>query len=155
MALQIWFYPGMIFLLLVVVLVALPRDTLRLLVPLGLILGGLVDTFCTLICSDLLGIYSYTSPPLFDVSGHLILAPIAWSLVIVFFLYFWPKYSKQLGYFYVLTWGLLATGVSQVVHYLGLFDYSDWLYPLPMLFLFLLRFALAAWIAKPWTNSWA
>lgn len=155
MTIQVLFYPSVVLVLLAFILLTIPRAALRTLVPLGLVLGGLVDTICNFICGNLLRIYSFTSPGILDASGHLILAPLAWSLVIIAFLYFWPsKKFEPLTYFYILAWGLLATGFSQVVDFLELFDYSDWLYPLPMLILFLVRFSLAAWVAKPWTNSW-
>lgn len=82
----------------------------------------------------------------------MILAPLAWTLIIIFYLYFWPRENKQLSYFYTLSWAGLATGFSQVVYLAELFEYKPWLYPLPMLIMFIVRFALAAWVAKPWTN---
>jgi hypothetical protein len=153
MAVQVWFYPCLVFVLLTLLLLTIPKEALRLLLPFGLVLGGLVDVVSNFIFGNLFGIYRFTNPGIFNASGQMILSPLAWILVIVLFLYFWPKKYTQLVYFYVLAWGLLATGVSQVVDFLELFDYSEWFYPFPMLILFLIRFAFVAWIAKPWTNS--
>ncbi|MCK9524428.1 MAG: hypothetical protein M0R49_00655 [Limnochordia bacterium] len=154
MTVQMWFYPGLILLLLGFLLITVPRTSLRSLVPFGFVLGGLLDGVLNLIFGNVFHFASYINSGMFDASGQLILAPITWILVIIFFLYFWPRDQGNLVYLYVLAWALLATAFSQVVHFLGLFEYSPWMYPLPMLILFLGRFALAAWVAKPWTNSW-
>lgn len=150
MTAQVMLYPVFIALVTSFLLIALPRSELRLLIPYGLVLGGLHDYLFSLVFGDLLGFFEFTSPGLFDASGYLVLAPLAWSLVVIFFLYFFPKEHDYLGYLYILAWALMATGYSQVVEHVGLFTYRPWFYPLPLLILAILRFALVAWLAKPW-----
>jgi len=150
---QLLVYPVLILVIAVFLLATVPRAKLRSLLPYGLVLGGLVDVLWNMLFDDLLNVFRYTNLGIFNASGQLFLAPLAWSLIIVFYLYFWPQDGSKLPYFYVLSWALLATGFSQVVSLAGLFEYKTWYYPLPMLILFIIRFALIAWIAKPWTNS--
>ncbi len=151
---QILFYPSFILILLSFLLITVPRTALRALLSYGFVLGGLLDAAINLIFGNLLHVFSYTDLDIFNVSGQIILSPLAWVLIIVLYLYFWPRDNRQLSYFYILAWSLLATGFSQVVDLVELFEYLPWFYPIPMLIMFLGRFALAAWVAKPGTNSW-
>lgn len=151
---QVFFYPGFILIVLIFLLITVPRAAFRALLPYGIVLGGLLDYLWNLVLGNLFRIFVYTNHGIFNVSGQMFLAPLAWTLIIVFYLYFWPRDNRQLSYFYMLAWGGLATGFGQVVYLIELFEYSPWLYPLPMLGLFLARFAFAAWVAKPWTNTW-
>lgn len=152
MTVQVLLYPTLVLILATFLLITVPRKVFRALLPYGLVLGGLLDYVWNVIFGDLFKIFIYKNNGVFDVSGQMIFAPLAWTLIIVFYLYFWPKENRQLCYFYVLFWGGLATGFSQVVYFAALFEYKPWFYPLPMLIMFLVRFALAAWVAKPWTN---
>ena len=141
-------YPTLIFILATFVLITIPRDKLRVLLPYGVVLGGLIDFLDDMVWGNLFRIMSYDQMGIFDASGHLFLAPLAWTLLVVFYLYFWPDDNRYVAYFYVLAWALLATGFSQVVHAAGLFTYSPWFYPFPMLITFLIRFAFIAWMAQ-------
>ena len=150
---QALLYPTLILIIAVFLLATVPRSSLRRLIPYGIVLGGLIDVFWNMLFDDLLNVFRYTNLGIFDASGQLFLAPLAWSLIIVSYLYFWPSDNSPLRYFYVLAWAFLATGFSQLVRFAGLFEYRAWYYPFPMLILFVIRFALIAQIAKPWTNS--
>ena len=152
MTAQVLVYPALIVILAVFLLITVPRDEFRLLVPYGVVLGGLVDFLFDRLFSSLFHVFSYTNLGMFGVSGQLLLAPLAWTLIIVFYLYFWPRDHRYLGYFYILAWSLLATGYSQVVLQLEMFSYLPWYYPLPMLLLFIARFAFVAWFGKRWTR---
>jgi hypothetical protein len=152
---QVLLYPALILVLLVFLLVTVPHNAFRPLVSYGMVLGGLTDFFSNFVLGDLLRIASFKNLGIFNVSGQVFFAPLAWSLIVIFFLYYWPKENKRLSYFYVLVWAGLATAFSQVVYHADLFEYSPWFYPFPMLIIFLARFAFIAWIAKPWTNFWS
>ncbi len=155
MTVQALFYPTLILILAVFLLVTVPRDVMRTLLPYGVVLGGLVDVVCHLLFGNLLKVFSYTNVGVFDVGGGLLIfAPLAWTLVIVFYLYFWPVDNRHLGYFYGLAWSLLATAFGQVILNAELFSYTSWFYPLPMLIIFVLRFAFITWVAKPWKGIW-
>ena len=150
MTVQVLLYPALILILALFLLITVPRKVFRTLLPYGLVLGGLLDYVCHLVLGDLFKVFSFKNHGIFNVSGQMILAPLAWTLIIIFYLYFWPRENKQLSYFYVLAWGGLATGFSQVVYLAELFEYRPWLSPIPMLIMFLARFAFAGWVAKPW-----
>lgn len=147
MALHLIVYPILIFILATFVLITVPRDKLRILMPYGVVLGGLVDFVDDLIFGDLLKITFFDNMGIFEASGHLILAPIAWTLLIIFYLHYWPDNNRYLGYFYALAWVLLSTGFSQIVYAAQLFNYLDWFYPIPMFISFAIRFAIITWIA--------
>ncbi|MDI9459444.1 MAG: hypothetical protein QM373_06955, partial [Bacillota bacterium] len=125
-----------------------PREDLRLLLPYGVVLGGLYDYIHGVITGDLLKIGTFQNQHIFAVGDHLILTPIAWTFIMVLYLYYWPQRNKYIGWLYLLSWALLATGYSQVVRSAGLFTYLPWFYPIPMFLLFLIRFALATWVAQ-------
>ncbi|NMB00243.1 MAG: hypothetical protein GX971_01780 [Firmicutes bacterium] len=144
---QFLVYPVLVLVVTVFLLITVPRDRFRILLPYGVVLGGLVDFVDDLIVGKLFRAFTFANMGLFDASGHLLLAPIAWTLLVVFYLHFWPDENKQLGYFYALGWTLLATGFSQVVRNVSLFDYSPWFYPVPMFVTFLIRFIFITWIA--------
>jgi len=152
---QVLLYPILVLVLTIFLLITVPRGALRSLIPYGLALGGLFDFIWHWLFGHVLGLFAFKNLGIFDFNGHVFLAPLAWTLIIVFYLYFWPREGTKLAYLYVLTWALLATGFGQVVNGVGMFEYEPWVYPFPMLILFLGRFALVAWIAKPWTNSWS
>ncbi len=131
-------------------MVTIPRRALRILLPYGIVLGGLFDTFYVWIFQDLLKIIRFQHLGTFDCSGHSFLSSLAWVLIIVFYIYFWPQESRYLNYAYCFSWALLATAFSQLVTSAGLFQYRSWFYPFPMFLAYLLWFAAAAWIVKPW-----
>lgn len=141
-------YPVLILIVAIFLLITVPRDKLRLLLPYGVVLGGLLDFVDDTIMGKLFKVIAFSELGLFDASGHLIFAPLAWTLIIVFYLYFWPDDNKYLGYLYGFAWALLATAFSQVVYKAELFSYAPWFYPLPMLLTFVLRFAFITWVAQ-------
>lgn len=153
MTLQMLFYPGFILILAIFTLITVPRSEFRDLMPYGIVLGGLVDFVSSLIFGTMFKMYTYSNHGIFNVGGHIILASLAWTLVMIVYLYFWPRNNRNLTYFYIAAWAGLATGFSQIVRGIDLFDYSPWYYPLPMLIVHITWFSLAAWVAKPWTNS--
>lgn len=154
LTLQLLLYPSLITILALFLLLTVPRKALRSLMPYGVVLGGLLDFVFNVVLGGLFKVFSYESAGFFVASGHLLFAPLAWTLVTVFYFYFWPQDNRNLGYFYGFSWALLATGFSQVVHKLELFRYLPWYYPLPMFVVFLVRFILVTWIAKPWRADW-
>jgi len=129
------------------VLLTVPRDNLRLLLPYGAVLGGLLEYLEGLITGGL-GITAFHNVGLIQAGSNPLLSYIVWTFIAVFFLHFWPRSNEPLGYLYLLGWALLATGFSQVVKGAGLFSYAEWFYPIPMLLLFAARFALKVWVAK-------
>jgi hypothetical protein len=148
-AAEMLIYPVLILLVGGFILLTVPRDHLRTLLPYGVVLGGLVD-FLECVVTGTLGITSFKNLWIFHAGGHPLLGHVAWAFIVVFYLYFWPKGNRYLGYLYALAFALLATGFSQVVSQAELFDYAPWFYPLPMFAIFLARFALATWAAKRW-----
>ncbi|HHT43755.1 MAG TPA: hypothetical protein GX014_10205 [Firmicutes bacterium] len=148
MTVQVLVYPVLIVLVGGFALLTVPREDLRLLLPYGVVLGGLYDYIHGVITGDLLKIGTFQNQHIFAVGDHLILTPIAWTFIMVLYLYYWPQRNKYIGWLYLLSWALLATGYSQVVRSAGLFTYLPWFYPIPMFLLFLIRFALATWVAQ-------
>ena len=148
MTVQVLVNPVLIVLVGGFALLTVPREDLRLLLPYGVVLGGLYDYIHGVITGDLLKIGTFQNQHIFAVGDHLILTPIAWTFIMVLYLYYWPQRNKYIGWLYLLSWALLATGYSQVVRSAGLFTYLPWFYPIPMFLLFLIRFALATWVAQ-------
>ncbi len=151
---QLLLYPTLIFILILFLMITVPRKTLRTLLPYGVVLGGLVNALKTYLLQNALKLVSYKNLGVFACSKQMFLAPLAWVLVIVFYLYFWPKEPPLLSWSYCVAWAVLATAFSQVVKEADLFSYVPWFYPLPMFLVFLARFAFTAWLAKPWRPSW-
>lgn len=154
MTAQAVLYPALLALLTLLVLITVPRQALRSLIPYGVVLGGLFDFLYNLLLGNIFKIISFHNAGLFDASGHVFLAPLAWALIMVIYLYFWPQGHHGWGWTYGFTWALLATGFSQIVYAVDLFHFSPWFYPLPMFISFAVRFALATWITKPWSADW-
>ncbi len=147
MTAQALIYPVLLLLVGGFVLLTVPRDNLRLLLPYGAVLGGLLEYLEGLITGGL-GITAFHNVGLIQAGSYPLLSYIVWTFIAVFFLHFWPRSNEPLGYLYLLGWALLATGFSQVVKGVGLFSYAEWFYPIPMLLLFAARFALKVWVAK-------
>ena len=154
MTIQVLLYPGLIFIVILFLILTVPRQALRSLLPYGIVFGGLLDFLLNVVLGDLFKIFAFQNTGCFDASGHLLFAPLAWTLLIVFYFYFWPKDNRNLGYLYSFAWALLATGFSQVITEVELFHYLPWYYPLPMFIVFLVRFAFITWVVKPWQADW-
>lgn len=154
MTVQILLYPILVFILIIFLLLTVPRQSLRALMPYGVVLGGLLDFACNLIFGNLFKIFSFHPVDFLTAGEHLLLTPIAWACLVIFYLYFWPTKNQRLGFFYGFAWAILATGFSQIVYQVGLFRYQNWFYPFPMLLMFLARFAIITWIVKPWLADW-
>lgn len=151
---QALIYPTLVLILAIFLVITVPRQTLRILLPYGVVLGALVNFFYDLLFGHLFKITWFEHLGILNASGHPILGYLAWTLVMVFYLYFWPKDNLNLGYLYLFAWSLLATGFSQVVKQAELYSYVSWFYPLPMFFTFLGQFAFATWVVKPWSAEW-
>lgn len=143
---QLLVYPVLILLVGALVLLTVPREHLRTLLPYGAVLGGLFDYLESLVTGTL-KLTAFKNLGILQAGGHPLLGHLAWVPIIVLFLYYWPRGKMSLGYLYTAAWALLATGFSQVVRLAGIFEYVSWYYPIPMFLLFLARFALAAWVA--------
>jgi hypothetical protein len=148
MAAQLLVYPVLVVVLGVLVLLTVPKSRLDALLPFGVVLGGLLDYLYSEFMGPLLGITAFKNLGFLQASGHPLLGHIAWVFIVVLFLHFWPEDNRYLGSLYGLAWALLATGFSQVVRNLGVFEYAPWFYPIPMLLLFIARFAITVWAAK-------
>ncbi|HHY15767.1 MAG TPA: hypothetical protein GX521_06800 [Firmicutes bacterium] len=151
--LQNLFYPSLILVLVTFILLTVPRRTLRVLIPYGIVFGGLLETLYVWIFQDLLKIIHFQHLGVFECAGHPFFSALAWVLIIVFYLYFWPQGSPFLGYAYYFSWAVLATAFSQLVKHAGLFHYASWFFPFPMFLSYLLWFALPSWAAKPWKSQ--
>lgn len=144
------FYPFSVFVLAAFILLAVPRKALRILMPYAFVFGGAFEAVYVWIFQNLLGIIRFQHLGVFESGGRPFLSTLAWVLVIILYLYFWPQESRYLGYAYILSWAGLATAFSQLVKHAGLFHYRDWFYPIPMFISYLIWFGAAAWFAKPW-----
>ncbi|HPT84252.1 MAG TPA: hypothetical protein PLM25_10195 [Limnochordia bacterium] len=144
---QLLVYPVLLLLVAGFVLLTVPRDHLRVLLPYGAVLGGILD-YLTSLATGVLGLTSFKNLGILQAGDHPLLGHLVWVFLIVFFLYYWPSENRGLGYLYTAAWALLATGFSQVVKQAEIFEYVPWYYPVPMFLLFLARFALAVWVAQ-------
>ena len=113
MTVQVLVYPVLIVLVGGFALLTVPREDLRLLLPYGVVLGGLYDYIHGVITGDLLKIGTFQNQHIFAVGDHLILTPIAWTFIMVLYLYYWPQRNKYIGWLYLLSWALLATGTAK------------------------------------------
>lgn len=146
MTAQALIYPVLLLLVGGFVLLTVPRDNLRLLLPYGAVLGGLLEYLEGLITGGL-GITAFHNVGLIQAGSNPLLSYIVWTFIAVFFLHFWPRSTNP---------GLpVFAGLGSSGHRFqpggegaGLFSYAEWFYPIPMLLLFAARFALKVWVAK-------
>ena len=146
MTVQVLVYPVLIVLVGGFALLTVPREDLRLLLPYGVVLGGLYDYIHGVITGDLLK--SAPSEPAHlrrrrSLDPHPDRLDVYYGALPV--LLAPKKQVYRLALLAVL--GALGHGYSQVVRSAGLFTYLPWFYPIPMFLLFLIRFALATWVA--------
>lgn len=143
-------YPILIVLLVLLVIMTIPRRSLRILVPYGVVFGGLLSSLHFFFLGNVFKIFRFDKLGIFEVGGIPLLSAVAWTFIVMTYLYFWPKNNRYLGYFYAFSWAFLATAFSEVVRQAKIFTCQTWYYPLPMLLVFSAKFALITWLCKPW-----
>lgn len=148
---QILVFPVLLFLLALLMVITMSRQTIRFLFPYGIVFGGFLNFVLFLFLVNVLKVFTFQNGSFLNVHGQPILGAIAWTFIVMIFIYFWPKNNKTLGYFYTLAWASLATGFSQIIVQIELLEHSPFMYPLPMLLLFSAKFALITWVSKPWS----
>ncbi|NLJ79546.1 MAG: hypothetical protein GX335_00755 [Firmicutes bacterium] len=74
---QILLYPILIFVLALFLLITVPRKTLRILLPYGIVPGGLVDVAFTFLFQDLFSLVEYQNLWIFNCCGQMFLASLS------------------------------------------------------------------------------
>ncbi|MGI6148426.1 MAG: hypothetical protein GX195_10355 [Firmicutes bacterium] len=142
---QAVFYPAFVVAMAVAILLFIPRGQLRGLIPAAAVLGGLGDVITVWLFQDVLGIIWFMNHGIWECANQHFFSPIGWTLVMVFYFYFFPRHLRILRYLYTAAWAALAVGYGLLVRNVELYDFKPWFFPIPMYLTFLAWFTFAIW----------
>lgn len=142
---QALFYPVFVLVVGLAIIIFIPRERLRGLVPVAAVLGGLGDVVTVWLFQDVLKIIWFTNLGMWECANQHFFSPIGWTMVMILYFYFYPRHLKLLRYLYTAAWAVLAVGYGLLVRNVGLYDFRPWFFPLPIFLTFLAWFAFAIW----------
>ncbi len=141
------FYPVFLVITFGLTLVFIPKIKYKEYFIYGFLIGGLGDIIVVALMQNILGVMWFKNQGIFYVLKMMALSPLSWTVTIMIFLYFLPS-TKSFRYPYILTWACISLGYGYIVHNIGLFDFVDWLYPIPAYLIFLCWWSFASWLFR-------
>ncbi len=139
------FYPTFLIGSFLLTLIFIPRNIYKEYFIYGFLIGGLGDILIVMFMQNVLGVMWFKNQGMFNFLGQIALSPLCWTVSIMIFLYFLPR-KRWFLYPYILTWAAVSLGFGYIVYNVGLFDFVDWLYPIPAYFTFLGWWTFTAWL---------
>ncbi|NLL53487.1 MAG: hypothetical protein GX248_12395 [Peptococcaceae bacterium] len=144
---RLLFYPVFLIAVFCLTLIFIPKIKYKEYFIYGFLIGGLGDIIVVGFMQNILGVMWFYNQGIFNVFKMMALSPLCWTANIMIFLYFLPA-KKSFRYPYILTWACISLGFGYVVHNIGLFDFVDWLYPIPAYLIFLCWWSFATWLFR-------
>lgn len=136
-------YPVLLVLLFTLTLIFIPRRDYNKYLFYGFLVGGLGDIISVALFQNILHVMWFKNQGIFYVLGQNALSPPAWTLTVMLFLFFLPRWPSFL-YLYIATWAFASLGFGYIVRNAKLFDFLSWFYPIPAYFIFLTWWSFAA-----------
>lgn len=141
------FYPVFLLSTFALTLIFIPKQKYKEFFIYGFLIGGLGDIIIVFFMQNILGIMWFYNLGFFNVLGQMALSPLGWTVSIMIFLYFLPR-KKWFLQAYVATWAAVSLGYGYLVKNANLYDFANWLYPIPAYFIFLGWWSFAAWLFR-------
>ncbi len=141
------FYPLFLVVTFCLTLIFIPKNKYKEYLIYGILIGGLGDIIVVGLLQNILGIMWFKNQGVFYVLKMMALSPPSWTVTVMIYLYFLPA-KKIFRYAYILSWASFSLGYGYVVHNAGLYDFVNWLYPLPIYFVFLCWWSFASWFFR-------
>jgi hypothetical protein len=142
---QALFYPVFVLAVTVAIMIFIPRDQLRGLLPAAAVIGGLGDVIVVWLFQDVLKIIWFKNHGIWECANQHFFSPIGWTMVMVLYFYFFPRHLRILRYLYTAAWAALAVGYGVLVRNVELYDFRPWFFPVPIYLTFLGWFTFAIW----------
>lgn len=138
-------YPVLLVAVFSLTLIFIPKKDYRRYLLYGFLIGGLGDIIAVTLFQNILKVMWFKNQGIFYVLGHNALSPPCWTLVVMIFLYFLPRWRSFL-YPFIATWAFASLGFGYLVRNAELFDFVSWFYPIPAFLIFLGWWSFAAWL---------